>query len=173
MVPRAANPFFDAIRQNVELSQGITERIPLRLPRRVRRRINDLPFAWLREIARRSTVRCFPSSSRFYGSESESSDEPYASDPDEHDPKVEEGTEALAMQFYRIELAEQRRLWTVMEHHSRENEMAATGKSCAFVDGRERLSVLAMISLQAMARDEQRQSRRCQIHPILPRFHLR
>lgn len=127
VVPRAANPFFDAIRQNVELSQGITERIPLRLPRRVRRRINDLPFAWLREIARRSTVRCFPSSSRFYGSESESSDEPYASDPDEHDPKVEEGTEALAMQFYRIELAEQRRLWTVMEHHSRENEMAATG----------------------------------------------
>lgn len=126
-VTRAANPFFDAIRQNVELSQGITERIPLRLPRRVRRRINDLPFAWLREIARRSTVRCFPSSTRIYGSESESSDEPYASDPDEHDPKVEEGTEALAMQFYRIELAEQRRLWTVMEHHSRENEMASTG----------------------------------------------
>ncbi|KAI5991420.1 hypothetical protein EDD15DRAFT_2169147 [Pisolithus albus] len=128
-VTRAANPFFDAIRQNVELSQGITERIPLRLPRRVRRRINDLPFAWLREIARRSTVRCFPSSTRIYGSESESSDEPYASDPDEHDPKVEEGTEALAMQFYRIELAEQRRLWTVMEHHSRENEMASTVKT--------------------------------------------
>ncbi|KAI6161963.1 hypothetical protein EDD17DRAFT_610483 [Pisolithus thermaeus] len=127
-VTRAANPFFDAIRQNVELSQGITERIPLRLPRRVRRRINDLPFAWLREIARRSTVRFLPPSSRICGSESESSDEPYASDPDEHDPKVEEGTEALAMQFYRIELAEQRRLWTVMEHHSRENEMAATAE---------------------------------------------
>ncbi|KAI6134213.1 hypothetical protein EDD17DRAFT_1455095, partial [Pisolithus thermaeus] len=128
VVTRAANPFFDAIRQNVELSQGITERIPLRLPQRVRRRINDLPFAWLREIARRSTVRCLPPSSHICGSESESSDEPYASDPDEHDPKVEEGTEALAMQFYRIELAEQRRLWTVMEHHSRENEMAATAE---------------------------------------------
>ncbi|KAI6153207.1 hypothetical protein BKA82DRAFT_3970023 [Pisolithus tinctorius] len=121
-IARAANPFFDAIRQNAELSQGITERIPLRLPRRVRKRINDLPFAWLREIASRSTVRHLPSSSRIYGSESESSDEPHASDPDEHDPEVEEGTEALAMQFYRIELAEQRRLWTVMEHHSKEND---------------------------------------------------
>ncbi|KAI6010169.1 hypothetical protein EDC04DRAFT_809914 [Pisolithus marmoratus] len=127
-IARAANPFFDAIRQNVELSQGITERIPLRLPRRVRRRVTDLPFAWLREIAHRSTVRRLPLPSRICGSESESSDEPHASDPDERDPEVEEGTEALAMQFYRIELAEQRRLWTVMEHHSRENENATTGE---------------------------------------------
>lgn len=33
---------------------------------------------------------------------------------------VEEGTEALAMQFYMIELREQRRLMGVMDHHSRE-----------------------------------------------------
>ncbi|KAF8577854.1 hypothetical protein K439DRAFT_1363597 [Ramaria rubella] len=34
--------------------------------------------------------------------------------------EVEEGTEALAMQFYMIELREQRRLMGVMDHHSRE-----------------------------------------------------
>lgn len=47
-------------------------------------------------------------------SEDESEDEVKAAD-------VEEGTEALAMQFYRIELAEQRRLLGVMEHHSKES----------------------------------------------------
>ncbi|KAG1825499.1 protein-tyrosine phosphatase-like protein, partial [Suillus subaureus] len=91
-VANAANPFFDTIRQNLELSQGITERIPLRLPRRVRRRIKDLPFRWLQDIA------------------------------NSNDPDVEEGAETLAMQFYRIELAEQRRLRSVMEHHARESE---------------------------------------------------
>ncbi|KIK80733.1 hypothetical protein PAXRUDRAFT_157888 [Paxillus rubicundulus Ve08.2h10] len=134
--PRAANPFFDTIRQNVELSQGITERIPLRLPRRVRRRISELPFRWLQDIARRSAVRHPSSSSRSpvsatLESGSESTDDPHTSDPDENDPDVEEGTEALAMQFYRIELAEQRRLRTIMEHHSRESEgagAAATGR---------------------------------------------
>ncbi|KAG1738597.1 uncharacterized protein EDB91DRAFT_1054440 [Suillus paluster] len=124
-VVNAANPFFDTIRQNLELSQGITERIPLRLPRRIRRRINDLPFRWLQDIARRSAL-C-PSSSSFPGgksveSGSESSDDPHESDPDSNDPDVEEGAETLAMQFYRIELAEQRRLRTVMEHHARESE---------------------------------------------------
>lgn len=34
---------------------------------------------------------------------------------------IEEGTEALAMQFYKIELAEQKRLMGVMEHHSKES----------------------------------------------------
>jgi hypothetical protein len=47
-------------------------------------------------------------------SEDESEDEINPAD-------VEEGTEALAMQFYRIELAEQRRLLGVMEHHSKES----------------------------------------------------
>jgi hypothetical protein len=120
----AANPFFDTIRQNVELSHGITERIPLRLPRRVRRRINDLPFRWLQDIARRSALRPSASSSGLE-SGSESSDEPHESDPDSNDPDVEEGAETLAMQFYRIELAEQRRLRTVMEHHARESEVSA------------------------------------------------
>ncbi|KNZ78204.1 Receptor-type tyrosine-protein phosphatase zeta [Termitomyces sp. J132] len=83
----ATNPFFDAVRQNTELSHGVTERIPLCLPNRVRKRISDLPFPWLREIAKH----------------------------------IKEGTEALAMQFYRIEVAEQRRLMGVMEHHSKES----------------------------------------------------
>ncbi|KAG0696285.1 hypothetical protein DFH29DRAFT_951925 [Suillus ampliporus] len=128
-VVNAANPFFDTIRQNLELSQGITERIPLRLPRRTRRRINDLPFRWLQDIARRSALRPLPSSSFPGGtsieSGSESSDDPHESDPDSNDPDVEEGAETLAMQFYRIELAEQRRLRTVMEHHARESEVSA------------------------------------------------
>lgn len=128
-IANAANPFFDTIRQNLELSQGITERIPLRLPRRVRRRIKDLPFRWLQDIAGRSATR--PShSSPFPGetsveSGSESSDDPHESDPDSNDPDVEEGAETLAMQFYRIELAEQRRLRSVMEHHARESEVSA------------------------------------------------
>lgn len=56
---------------------------------------------------------------------SESSDDPHDSDPDSNDPDVEEGAETLAMQFYRIELAEQRRLRSVMEHHARESEVSA------------------------------------------------
>lgn len=52
----AFNPFFDNIRQNLELGggRGSGEGIPLRLPRRVRRRVGDLPFEWLREIGRKS-----------------------------------------------------------------------------------------------------------------------
>ncbi|KAH0838656.1 hypothetical protein J3R83DRAFT_6981 [Lanmaoa asiatica] len=129
--PRAANPFFDTIRQNIELSHGITERISLRIPRRVRRRIHDLPFRWLQEIARRSATR-HSSASRHPAHESlesgsESGDDPHTSDPDDNDPNVEEGTEVLAMQFYRIELAEQRRLRSIMEHHTRESQ--ATGSA--------------------------------------------
>ncbi|PCH33038.1 hypothetical protein WOLCODRAFT_147143 [Wolfiporia cocos MD-104 SS10] len=57
--PVAVNPFFDAIRQNLELGRGEdiesgrSAGIALKLPRRVRRRVGDLPFEWLREIARR------------------------------------------------------------------------------------------------------------------------
>ncbi|KAJ3920229.1 hypothetical protein F5877DRAFT_38505 [Lentinula edodes] len=96
------NPFFDTIRQNMELTQGITERIPLRLPKRVRKRIDDLPFEWLREISRRADVK---------------PDDSFTSDA-----LLDEGMEALAMQFYRIELAEQRRLMGVMKHHSAESD---------------------------------------------------
>ncbi|KIY45293.1 hypothetical protein FISHEDRAFT_28133, partial [Fistulina hepatica ATCC 64428] len=88
----ACNPFFDTIRQNEELSQGITERIPLCVPHRVRRRIHDLPFRWLRDI----TVST---------------------------QDVDEGTEALAKQFYRIEFAEQQRLMSIMEHHVQESTL--------------------------------------------------
>ncbi|KAG6854067.1 hypothetical protein C0991_010814 [Blastosporella zonata] len=147
--PSASNPFFDAVRQNTELSQGITERIPLRLPNRVRRRINELPFPWLREIARRADrmpttlhprvhkhmvspphaaysgtmrMRSDPTPSQSPSSASASS----VSDSSDSDAAptaadIDEGTEALAMQFYRIELAEQRRLMGVMEHHSKES----------------------------------------------------
>ncbi|KAJ7771915.1 hypothetical protein DFH07DRAFT_734172 [Mycena maculata] len=110
--PAAAfNPFFDAVRQNTELSHGITERIPLRLPRRVRRRISELPFQWLRDIARRAGPVTPPAGYLPVGSPRRS---PSSS-------AIEEGTEALAMQFYRIELAEQRRLMGVMAFHSRES----------------------------------------------------
>ncbi|KAF9015392.1 hypothetical protein BDQ17DRAFT_1418467 [Cyathus striatus] len=118
----AINPFFDTIRQNVELSHGITERIPLRLPRRVRRRINDLPFTWLQHIAKRA-AKVPPLQHRPIDSCSSASEE--SEDDDGADPAdVEEGSEALAMQFYRIELAEQRRLMGIMEHHSKESGLA-------------------------------------------------
>lgn len=130
MARPAFNPFFDTIRQNTELSHGITERIPLRLPRRVRRRIADLPFRWLQEIARRA--ECAPRTHNSHhhhhhhhlaaSSSSSSSSSEDTSDSDTADlAGIEEGTEALAMQFYRIELAEQRRLMGVMEHHSKES----------------------------------------------------
>jgi len=111
----AYNPFFDTIRQNTELSHGITERIPLRLPRRVRRRIRDLPFPWLQNIARRAAST--PSHHRNFSESSSDSSEDYELSAAD----VEEGKEALAMQFFKIELTEQRRLMGVMEHHSKES----------------------------------------------------
>ena len=59
----AFNPFFDNVRQNMELrgsdagpsgSSTSSGGIALKLPRRVRQRVGDLPFEWLRQIARRS-----------------------------------------------------------------------------------------------------------------------
>jgi len=82
----AANPFYDNIRQNRELSHGMTERIPLTLSETAMARVQELPFSWLRDIAS------------------------HAGEGD--------STEALAMQFYRVELGEQRRLQGVMDHHS-------------------------------------------------------
>ncbi|KAF8167877.1 hypothetical protein B0H34DRAFT_792552 [Crassisporium funariophilum] len=116
----AYNPFFDTIRQNTELSHGITERIPLRLPRRVRRRIHELPFRWLQDIARRAANAAprHQSLSDSSSSESEDDDGPCTVD-------IEEGKEALAMQFFKIELAEQRRLMGIMEHHSKESGQLA------------------------------------------------
>ncbi|CED83806.1 Protein tyrosine phosphatase [Phaffia rhodozyma] len=46
---KAANPFFDNIRQNIELSHGIGERIPLDLPSSTVERAGDLP-SFLRDI---------------------------------------------------------------------------------------------------------------------------
>ncbi|KAF5311770.1 hypothetical protein D9619_003110 [Psilocybe cf. subviscida] len=111
----AFNPFFDTIRQNTELSHGITERIPLRLPSRVRRRIRDLPFPWLQRIADKADSAPHGTSS---SSESED-DFAYSDDkPDLH--TIDEGKEELAMQFFKIELSEQRRLMGIMAHHSNE-----------------------------------------------------
>ncbi|KAJ3849300.1 hypothetical protein EV368DRAFT_47595 [Lentinula lateritia] len=132
------NPFFDTIRQNIELTQGITERIPLRLPKRVRKRIDDLPFEWLREISRRADVKPDDSFTSD-GDESPSSTSKNKSNATNH-PSPEssgklfppdihhehEGMEALAMQFYRIELAEQRRLMGVMKHHSAESGVVSS-----------------------------------------------
>lgn len=113
----AFNPFFDTIRQNTELSHGITERIPLRLPRRVRRRIHELPFRWLQDIARRAANAPAAGRSASDTSSSESEDDSDGANPAD----VEEGKEALAMQFFKIELSEQRRLMGIMEHHSKES----------------------------------------------------
>lgn len=120
----AYNPFFDAVRQNLELSQGITERIPLRLPRRVRHRIHDLPFPWLREIARRA-AKLAPRNRSVIDSSSSTSDE---SEDDENitSADVEEGKEALAMQFFKIEVTEQRRLMGIMEHHTKETTIVTS-----------------------------------------------
>ena len=87
--PVAANPFYDNIRQNVELSQGVDTRIPLLLPPEIIARKNDLPFKWLRDIVDNSI-------------------------------KDKVG-DTLAMQFYRVELGEQRRMQRVMDHHSVQN----------------------------------------------------
>ncbi|KAF8640880.1 hypothetical protein AX17_000528 [Amanita inopinata Kibby_2008] len=118
----AFNPFFDAVRQNVELSHGITERIPLRLPRRVRHRIHDLPFRWLQNIARRAA----PSTRRNDSSATHSDED---EDQDTDPAAVEEGARILAMQFYRVELAEQQRLMSIMEHHTRESGNDKASKS--------------------------------------------
>jgi protein-tyrosine phosphatase len=125
----AYNPFFDAVRQNRELSQGITERIPLRLPRRVRRRIHELPFHWLREIARRAG-KLGPRPRSAIDSSSSASEE---SEDDENitSADVEEGKDALATQFYKVEVAEQRRLMGIMEYHTKETAIVTTDTDSA------------------------------------------
>ncbi|KAJ3724323.1 hypothetical protein DFJ43DRAFT_1003066, partial [Lentinula guzmanii] len=154
------NPFFDTIRQNIELTQGATERIPLRLPKRVRKRIDDLPFEWLREISRRADVK--PEDSLSSDEHDSTSSESHPHSPEssfnvlppgiheyptsasykssnnlsqKHSPSfldpalLEEGMEALATQFYHIELAEQKRLMGVMKHHSAESGVVVTSQA--------------------------------------------
>ncbi|KAI0762248.1 hypothetical protein C8Q74DRAFT_137813 [Fomes fomentarius] len=189
----AFNPFFDTIRQNIELGNksAATEGIPLKLPRRVRRRVGELPFEWLREIARKSrrSTESSSSISEASGSSSDSdghhgdgndslsfagpstieqdststsrtlqrpsqsqlsmtahrsphsspssqpipiqvsrprfgSDSPPSPTSSSHSqtpPEAHELTRALEMQFYKIELGEQKRLLGVMERHSMES----------------------------------------------------
>jgi hypothetical protein len=153
----AYNPFFDTIRQNIELSHGITERIPLRISRVAKDRIDDLPFTWLRELGRWAAdddegtdyedhfgesgsgsgsgisggdhSGMSSDSGEDSGEDSGSGHEhahhvrmdPSANNAETLDDPQAEGSEALAMQFYRIELGEQRRLMGVMEHHSKES----------------------------------------------------
>jgi hypothetical protein len=75
--------------------------------------MHDLPFAWLKTIARHSTTTAVSPSS-----------------DDGIDPAdVEEGAQALAMQFYNIELAEQRRLMAVMEYHTKESGYITQGQA--------------------------------------------
>ena len=104
----AANPFYDNIRQNIELSSGITERIPLRMPQYVTDRQDELPFEWLRQIVRKASAK---SAGGVIGGES---------------------LEDLAMQFYRIELGEQRRLNGVMDHHTKESVTPAVEPALPF-----------------------------------------
>ncbi|KAI0252674.1 hypothetical protein BJV78DRAFT_1281525 [Lactifluus subvellereus] len=163
----AFNPFFDTIRQNFELSHGISERIPLKISRIAKDRIGDLPFTWLRELGRWATaddegsddeVNIEGGSGSGSGSGISGGEHSgMSSDSDEDSgnehafrhfaranppgvtstdlptnraattPEQAEGSEALAMQFYRIELGEQRRLMGVMEHHSRESGRVVEG----------------------------------------------
>ncbi|KAH8120741.1 hypothetical protein DFH11DRAFT_1561767, partial [Phellopilus nigrolimitatus] len=81
----AANPFYDNIRQNIELAGHYRAHSAPSFPT-VASRVRELPFAWLRDVVTTAGR--------------------------------DEGTEALAMQFYRIELGEQRRMQGVMAHHS-------------------------------------------------------
>lgn len=147
----AFNPFYDTVRQNLELSQGASERIPLTLPASVRERVTELPFKWLRHIARRAAPASRDytpldhsadnteedtASSAFSSSSSACDSDPDTTPPlsspgapRPHVNLIEEGTEALAMQFYRIELGEQRRLMGIMQHHTSESGRVLTSSS--------------------------------------------
>ncbi|KAG8921821.1 hypothetical protein FRC00_008194 [Tulasnella sp. 408] len=128
-----ANPFYDNIRQHLELSGGITERIPLYVPRKVLKRRDELPFEWLRDIAlwagavsRVNPVGAQPGSSARSATGTDSTYSNGGSSAKRiAKAHAEEGTESLAMQFYRIELGEQRRLQGVMQHHTRESDHVA------------------------------------------------
>lgn len=125
---QAVNPFFDTIRQNVELSHGITERIPLQLPYRVRRRLDDLQcLPWLQRIAKRAGKSSSTSQSQSSDPSSDgSTDEALSGD---------HYANALATQFYEIELAEQRRLMGIMQHHSKESGVIVDNSSDATRNG--------------------------------------
>ncbi|KAG8894983.1 hypothetical protein FRC00_008200 [Tulasnella sp. 408] len=128
-----ANPFYDNIRQHLELSGGITERIPLYVPKKVLKRRAELPFEWLRDIAlwAGAVSRVNPAGAQ-PGSSARSAtgtDSTYSNGGSSAKriakAHAEEGTEALAMQFYRIEVGEQRRLQGVMQHHTQESDHVA------------------------------------------------
>ena len=78
------------------------------MPQYVTDRQDELPFEWLREIVRKA---CAKSGSGVIGGES---------------------LEDLAMQFYRIELGEQRRLNGIMDHHTKESVTLATEPALPF-----------------------------------------
>lgn len=102
----AANPFFEAVRQNAELAHGITVQIPLRISAATRARAAAEPLLppWISAFASRALPLT-----------SETQSEP--EDVNGHDL-----AESLALQFHRIELAEQRRLQGVMAHHAKESQ---------------------------------------------------
>ncbi|CAL1697265.1 unnamed protein product [Somion occarium] len=149
--PMAFNPFFDTIRQNLELARGAQSHdgsgslnsIPLKLSRSVRRRLGELPFEWLRQIARKSgKLRPVVEDTQSSDDSENDSDVPPSSTerPSSASPRSSESTSptnssaedltrALSMQFYRIELGEQRRLMGVMEHHSKESGVVMSGPS--------------------------------------------
>jgi hypothetical protein len=116
----AANPFFDNIRQNIELSgrgaesgsqaggSSSASRIPLILPTTVRNRVRDLPSSSLRHLAQQAL------------SNSEAT------------------ADELANQFTSIERAEQRRLMGVMSHHAKETGSSANDFAFGITAGFEK-----------------------------------
>lgn len=67
------------------------------VPQEILSRVDELPFGWLREIVKKAGAK---TADGVVGGEA---------------------LEDLAMQFYKIELGEQRRLNGIMEHHSNES----------------------------------------------------
>lgn len=98
----AANPFYDNIRQHVELADGITERIPLYIPKKILKRANELPFEWLKDITQWAGYRLDPpGSSDHVGSGAMSNDGSLSSSRSSSrfrtSQNLASGMEALAM----------------------------------------------------------------------------
>ncbi|KIO25744.1 hypothetical protein M407DRAFT_24903 [Tulasnella calospora MUT 4182] len=162
-----ANPFYDNIRQHLELSGGITERIPLYVPKKVLKRRKELPFEWLRDIAlwagavsMMNPAEAVPDSSARSTTGTESTYSGGSSAKRIAKARSQEGTEALAMQFYRVELGEQRRLQGVMQHHTRESGQVAKPKPISNTsDKPDYPSSIQAASMAALKSQDTRSSR--------------
>ncbi|KIK50392.1 hypothetical protein GYMLUDRAFT_65297 [Collybiopsis luxurians FD-317 M1] len=145
------NPFFNTIRQNIELSHVRNyclsyEYLPILLPRVLP---NVFHFVFQNVFAGGLTTFLLNGYVKFPGmlmsslkpqdvSSSNGGSSPTLEQqvslkqnstlPPPHQTLLDEGMEVLAMQFYRIELVEQRQLMGVMKHHSEESRIVGSLK---------------------------------------------